>query len=501
MTVPSPRAENGASFSPNWYNIGCIIGCDQCSDDGINGYFLPEYFRCKVNGVAVTNDRAVELLGPDALPRDLRTYNVGDVSTKGDWTRFNPWRAPGAAPISDPCGILTGYAAGKGMWPGEPYDKPMCEAYPDKCPPGHTQGMSGQQLPQRETTWTAGATAEVAWRIIVNHGGGYQYRLCPKSKAPTEECFQAMPLSFSNASSLIRYHGTSSFSIPAKDISVRTVPSGAAWRRNPIPACNCDSGVNCENSEAMASDGSDEARQSNPTRQSPQTFAYEAPIAGYCRGVCGSMDGVNGRTQKGVDKAACQTACDALGDKCIGYTHRGRDDFCGLKGAGLENDLPDGWRSKATPTIDIAMGSGSEDAECVIRSSYLKSRVLPRQEDFRCVENGGGRGVSAEIIGGSQNINHASDDGSTGAGREIEIDQGRARGNSGNYGGRGADGGEYVEYNLGTKAYDIYANAPPRCPTGLQFPAPWAEGYGYYDEEVRSFEIVDTVLVPDLPGE
>ena len=109
--------------------------------------------------------------------------------------------------------------------------------------------------------------------------------------------------------------------------------------------------------------------------------------------------------------------------------------------------------------------------------------------------------MSAEIIGGSQNINHASDDGSTGAGREIEIDQGRARGNSGNYGGRGADGGEYVEYNLGTKAYDIYVNAPPRCPTGLQFPAPWAEGYGYYDEEVRSFEIVDTVIVPDLPGE
>ena len=38
--------------------------------------------------------------------------------------------------------------------------------------------------------------AKVAWGIAANHGGGYQYRLCPASEDPTEECFQKTPLEF-----------------------------------------------------------------------------------------------------------------------------------------------------------------------------------------------------------------------------------------------------------------------------------------------------------------
>merc|ERR1712110_1080894 len=72
MTVPPPRAENGASFSPNWYNIGCNVGCDRCSNDGINGYFSPEYFQCQVKGVDVMGGMAVELHGADVLPEDFR---------------------------------------------------------------------------------------------------------------------------------------------------------------------------------------------------------------------------------------------------------------------------------------------------------------------------------------------------------------------------------------------------------------------------------------------
>ena len=37
----------------------------------------------------------------------------------------------------------------------------------------------------------------VAWGMRFNHGGGYQYRLCPLEKMPcTEEQFQEMPLQF-----------------------------------------------------------------------------------------------------------------------------------------------------------------------------------------------------------------------------------------------------------------------------------------------------------------
>ena len=39
--------------------------------------------------------------------------------------------------------------------------------------------------------------SRVAWGMRFNHGGGYQYRLCPLEKMPcTEEQFQEMPLQF-----------------------------------------------------------------------------------------------------------------------------------------------------------------------------------------------------------------------------------------------------------------------------------------------------------------
>ena len=55
--------------------------------------------------------------------------------------------------------------------------------------------------------WKAGQEVEVAWTIQVerrggrlllqaNHGGGYQYRLCPRGQKLDEECFQKMPLAF-----------------------------------------------------------------------------------------------------------------------------------------------------------------------------------------------------------------------------------------------------------------------------------------------------------------
>lgn len=41
-----------------------------------------------------------------------------------------------------------------------------------------------------------GNCRKVAWGIAANHGGGYQYRLCPADADPTEECFQKTPLDF-----------------------------------------------------------------------------------------------------------------------------------------------------------------------------------------------------------------------------------------------------------------------------------------------------------------
>ena len=52
-------------------------------------------------------------------------------------------------------------------------------------------------LPEDVANWTVGSTPRVAWGMRFNHGGGYQYRLCPLEKMPcTEAEFQEMPLDF-----------------------------------------------------------------------------------------------------------------------------------------------------------------------------------------------------------------------------------------------------------------------------------------------------------------
>ena len=51
--------------------------------------------------------------------------------------------------------------------------------------------------PELVANWTAGSTPRVAWGMRYNHGGGYQYRLCPLEKMPcSEEDFQRLPLDF-----------------------------------------------------------------------------------------------------------------------------------------------------------------------------------------------------------------------------------------------------------------------------------------------------------------
>lgn len=47
-----------------------------------------------------------------------------------------------------------------------------------------------------QSNWTRGTAVDVAWGMRYNHGGGYQYRLCPADSELTEECFQKMPLDF-----------------------------------------------------------------------------------------------------------------------------------------------------------------------------------------------------------------------------------------------------------------------------------------------------------------
>merc|ERR1712107_823030 len=79
-----------------------------------------------------------------------------------------------------------------------------------------------------------------SWSLYANHGGGYSYRLCPRSSNLTEECFQQHHLQFVGNKSWIQYAGkdeSNRTAIDAIRVSEGTNPPGSQWTRNPIPAC------------------------------------------------------------------------------------------------------------------------------------------------------------------------------------------------------------------------------------------------------------------------
>jgi hypothetical protein len=239
----------------NWFNDGSFIGCDTCSNEGdwnddckenCYGHFKEN--GCTAGGVP-TDDPAMPA---EILPHEFRTYDIRGLSpswnvTGKSMTQNKPWRAPGHSPITNPCGIASGVVPGlPGGGDGHGKMPPV--------PQGSTKGMNGTDLKPLDkppTKWEAGSVQEVAWAILANHGGGYQYRLCPKSSELTEACFQSRPLPFVGNTTTIRMVQQAArakipdFEIPAMDVNIGTKPKGSFWRRNPVPACNCDLGFLC----------------------------------------------------------------------------------------------------------------------------------------------------------------------------------------------------------------------------------------------------------------
>eukprot|EP01051_Picozoa_sp_SAG22_P018250 SAG22_NODE_3020_length_2018_cov_3.003127_2_plen_227_part_00 len=169
-----------------------------------------------------------------------------------DYYYLSPWRAPGSAPVFDSCGLAGG------NWKSNPtcgYDTTPHAKIGDRgsrlpalAAAGNSSGGGGS------TVWTAGKQAEVAWTIQANHGGGYQYRLCPAGSNLTEDCFQRQPLKFVGDSSL-RWNGTGGPQkfFEAVEVTVQSPavqyrrageqPRPSTWRRNPIPRCGARQAV------------------------------------------------------------------------------------------------------------------------------------------------------------------------------------------------------------------------------------------------------------------
>ena len=78
----------------NWFNDGCVVGCDRCSNGG--GSTAADV-GCTVNGVPSTDPP----MPPVTLAHELRTYDLHGRSIK-NVTKNHPWLAPGHSPQTNP---------------------------------------------------------------------------------------------------------------------------------------------------------------------------------------------------------------------------------------------------------------------------------------------------------------------------------------------------------------------------------------------------------------
>jgi hypothetical protein len=195
-----------------WYSQGCFIGCPECDH--------------------TSGRRQIDLcgLGVKATINDPKYRSVNRAAAAGspqDIYKHNPWRYPGSAPTANACGLAGGTPWGKEV--GEAGD------YTNTTYAHH--GMQGTDLNPLFTgvEWKIGGEGEVTWQVENNHGGGYQYRLCPADQELTEECFQSHPLDFNQDEQAIVFKNGTLFKIPGTFVSNGVLPVGSTWSMIPIP--------------------------------------------------------------------------------------------------------------------------------------------------------------------------------------------------------------------------------------------------------------------------
>jgi len=151
-----------------------------------------------------------------------------------DTYRFNPWRAPGSAPVTDACGMAGGTIRA--------HAGPGVAIFADNrfAKMGDLGSHVLKPAPSG-VVWKAGSAVEVSWGIRYNHGGGYQYRLCPASEELTEDCFMRMPLSFERDSQGLQWKNGTRYPIKGTFVDEGTLPIGSTWAMNPIPRIDFDS--------------------------------------------------------------------------------------------------------------------------------------------------------------------------------------------------------------------------------------------------------------------
>ena len=155
-TTPAPSCIGCHSrHCPRWvqFSNGCAHGCAECDGVHANGGNHP-------GGTSFCGNRSSKATICDP---SMRAYGrAAACGSAEDFTYFNPWRRPGAAPVFDACGMAGGEPlAGKENMQGAKYTATIHAKQGDRgsvvLPPMPTG-----------TIWTAGQPAAVSWTMRAN---------------------------------------------------------------------------------------------------------------------------------------------------------------------------------------------------------------------------------------------------------------------------------------------------------------------------------------------
>lgn len=216
-----------------------------------------------------------------------RTMNLkAPAGSADDVYRFNPWRAPGTAPVKDACGMAGGsdevHLGDAAVFKDTKFAK--------------LSNLGSQVLQPLKTgvVWSAGSVVEVAWGIRYNHGGGYSYRLCPANEELTEECFRKLPLNFTGMPSL-RWNDGKELFYHGMYLSEGTSPQGSMWARNQIPRIDdssADSGEPWDHRDLCHDPAQGKAcrafepicEEATPPWHKIEAQARDSDVEGFCSG-------------------------------------------------------------------------------------------------------------------------------------------------------------------------------------------------------------------------
>ncbi len=247
-----------------WYSQGCSIGCPTC--DSVNG--RQQVDLCGLGKEATINEPNLRTVN-----RNAKAGSIYDIY------KHNPWRAPGSAPVVDPCGLAGGTPWGQWVPEWGNYVNTSFAKHGDHGSIDLPEFPSG-------VVWKAGAQAEVIWQIIANHGGGYQYRLCPAEEKLTEDCFQRQPLDFVQGRHWLQWNNGSRLYIKGAYVKEGTLPQGSTWAMNPVPPRCLGGGCSPDNecTPCPGTPGSDCTSCDNTPDPSFSPPCFEGDYPGICSG-------------------------------------------------------------------------------------------------------------------------------------------------------------------------------------------------------------------------